>query len=111
VVHLAVPLRRNTIWVKAERGCLGKNRLDSFRGLNAANVPTYAIALPKPECEVSAFLLSLGFESMRALPSLLIAVCDRRDQVYRISSAHFLPTKLDILFDNSTDRSKRRQES
>src|SRR5262245_36049571 len=47
---------------------------------------------------------------MRALPSLRIAVCKRRDQVYGIASTHTLPAELDILLDDAAHRSERRQK-
>src|SRR5215831_7720862 len=111
MVHLAVPLGFSTFWIKAERGSLGKNRLDSFRGLNTTDVSTHTITRPKSECEVSAFLLSFSVESIRTLPALLIAVCQRRDQVYGIATMHSLSTNLGILLDNATYCSERRQES
>src|SRR6516162_6498777 len=109
MVHLAVPLGLGAFWIKAELGSLGKNRLDSFRGLNPTDISTHTIARPKSECEVSAFLLSLSIESIRTLPALLIAVCQRRDQVYRIATMHSLSTNLDILLDNASYCSERRQ--
>jgi hypothetical protein len=110
MVHLAVPSGLFAIWIKLERGGLGEYRSDSFRGLGTTDVSTDAIALSKSEGEVGILLLSSSIEGVRALPSLRIAVCKRRDQVYRIASTHTLPTEFDILLDDAAHRSERRQE-
>src|SRR6188472_4333123 len=111
MVHLAVPPGFSTFWIKAEHGSLGKNRLDSFRGLNTTDVPTHAITRPMSECEVNAFLQSFSVESIGTFPALLIAVCQRRDQVHRIASVHSLSTNLDVLLGDTTYCPERRQES
>src|SRR5215475_4061562 len=110
MVHLAVPSGLFAVWVNFERGGLGEYRSDSFRGLDTTDVSADAIALSKSEGEVGILLLSSSIEGMRALPSLRIAVCKRRDQVYGIASTHTLPAELDILPDDAAHRSERRQK-
>src|SRR5262249_52195668 len=85
-------------------------RSDSFRGLDTTDVSADAIALSKSEGEVGILLLSSSIEGMRALPSLRIAVCKRRDQVYGIGSTHTLPAELDILLAYTAHRSEGRQK-
>src|SRR5262245_8469048 len=111
MVHLAVPSRLLAVWVNFERAGLGEYSSDGFRGLDSADVSSYAISLSKSVGEVGALRLSSSIECMRAFPLLRIAVCKRRDQVYRIASTHTLPAELDILLDDAAHRSERRQES
>ena len=108
MIHLAVPSGLFAVWIKFERGGLAEYRSDSFRGLDTTDVSTDAITLSKSEGEVGILLLSSSIEGMRALPSLRIAVCKRRDQVYRIASTHIPPAELDVLLDNAAHRSERR---
>jgi hypothetical protein len=110
MVHLSVPSGLFAVWINFERGGPGKYCFDSFRGLDTTDVSADAIALSKPEGEVDILLLSSSIEGVRALPSLCIAVCKRRDQVYRIASTHALPAELDILLDDAAHRSERRQK-
>jgi len=110
MVHLAVPSGLFAVWVNFERGGPGEYRSDGFRGLDTTDVSADAIALSKSEGEVGILLLSSSIEGMRALPSLRIAVCKRRDQVYGIASTHTLPAELDILLDDAAHRSERRQK-
>src|SRR6478672_10074597 len=110
MVHLAVPSGLFAVWIKSERGGRGEYRSDGFGGLDTTDVSADAIALSESKGEVDVLLLSSSIEGMRALPSLRIAVCKRRDQVYRIASTHTPPAELDILLDNASHRSERRQK-
>jgi hypothetical protein len=111
MVHLAMPSGLFAVWVNFERGGPGEYRSDSFRGLDTTDVSADAIALSKSEGKVDVLLRSSSIEGMRALPPLRIAVCKRRDQVYRIASTHTMPAELDILLDDAAHRSERRQKS
>jgi hypothetical protein len=110
MVHLAMPSGLFAVWVNFERGSRGEYCSDGFRRLNTADVSADAIALSESEGEVDILLLSCSIEGVRALPSLRIAVCKRRDQINRIPSTHAPPAELDILLDDAAHRSERRQE-
>jgi hypothetical protein len=110
MVHLAVPSGLFAVWINFEQGGPGEYRFDSFRGLDTTDISADAITLSKSEGEVDILLLSFSIEGMGALPSFRIAVCKRRNHVYRIASSHALAPELDILLDHAAHRSEWRQE-